>query len=293
MKGWVYVITNKAMPGLVKVGYSMKDPDLRAAELNNTGSPHRFVVDYETLVEEPRDVEQTVHGLLSGLRESKEWFHCSVEEAIAAIKSVVGSDAQVENFKHADRAKAEAIRQQKDSEERARRAAEEECRKREAILDSKREEIISRYEPFLKAALPDTTFWNYFAVVFVAVIVTLAILFPEMKESEMFILSTIGAFIIAPFIKSHLEEKAKESVSYKSILSKREAELEAVENERERLQRKRACSGAQITEPRYTSTPSLVEPRIKIRCTFCGESSEHADSHIVYCPRCKRSTWTR
>lgn len=68
MKGWVYVITNKAMPGLIKVGFSMKDPELRAAELNNTGSPHPYVVDYEVLVDEPHDVEQTVHGCLKKLQ---------------------------------------------------------------------------------------------------------------------------------------------------------------------------------------------------------------------------------
>lgn len=114
MKGWVYVITNKAMPGLIKVGYSMSDPELRAAELNHTGSPHPYDVDYEVLVDEPRDVEQTVHGRLRNQRERKEWFRCTSEEAIAAIKAVVGTKAQVENFKRADRAKAEAIKQQDD-----------------------------------------------------------------------------------------------------------------------------------------------------------------------------------
>ncbi|HPA47526.1 MAG TPA: GIY-YIG nuclease family protein [bacterium] len=49
MKGWVYIIANKAMPGLVKVGYSMKDPELRAAELNNTGSPHPYVLETEEI----------------------------------------------------------------------------------------------------------------------------------------------------------------------------------------------------------------------------------------------------
>ena len=27
LKGWIYVISNKALPGLVKVGYSTKDPN--------------------------------------------------------------------------------------------------------------------------------------------------------------------------------------------------------------------------------------------------------------------------
>ena len=46
MKGWVYVISNKAMPGIIKVGYSNKDPKERAAELG-TGAPHPYKVEYE------------------------------------------------------------------------------------------------------------------------------------------------------------------------------------------------------------------------------------------------------
>ena len=88
IRGWVYIITNKAMPGLVKVGFSTKDPVLRASELNHTGAPHPFEVAYDILVEEPRDVEQKVHDALREKREGKEWFRCSVEEAISAIGSV-------------------------------------------------------------------------------------------------------------------------------------------------------------------------------------------------------------
>jgi hypothetical protein len=88
IRGWVYIITNKAMPGLVKVGFSTKDPVLRASELNHTGAPHPFEVAFDILVEEPRDVEQKVHDTLREKREGKEWFRCSVEEAIYAIDSV-------------------------------------------------------------------------------------------------------------------------------------------------------------------------------------------------------------
>lgn len=223
------------MPGLVKVGYSTQDPELRAAELNHTGSPHPYVVDYEVLVEEPRNVEQTVHGRLRNQKEGKEWFRCSSEEAIAAIKAVVGTQAQVENYKRADRARAEAISQQREAEERSRRAAEEERRRKESILNSRHQEIIARYEPSLKAALPNTNFWAYFAGVFIALMIALAMFFPKMKDAGMFMLSTIGSFIITPFVKEHFQEKAKESAQYKSILSKRDAELEAVENERANL----------------------------------------------------------
>lgn len=53
MKGWVYIITNEAMPNLLKVGFSTKDPELRANELHTTGVPYRYVVEYEALVNEP------------------------------------------------------------------------------------------------------------------------------------------------------------------------------------------------------------------------------------------------
>jgi hypothetical protein len=85
MKGWVYVMSNKAMADLVKVGYSAKDPELRAKEFEHTGSPHRYVVEYELLIEEPRQVEQSTHRLLSSKHERKEWFRCSPEEAVATV----------------------------------------------------------------------------------------------------------------------------------------------------------------------------------------------------------------
>ena len=66
MKGWVYIISNPAMPGLVKVGHSTKDPELRARELNNTGTPHPYTVEYEMLIEDPFRVEQQTHNALRG-----------------------------------------------------------------------------------------------------------------------------------------------------------------------------------------------------------------------------------
>jgi len=86
MRGWVYIITNKSMPGLVKIGYSTKDPKLRAEELNHTGSPHPYTAVYDALVMHPYQIEQQVHKLLIDKKEGKEWFRCSISEAISAIK---------------------------------------------------------------------------------------------------------------------------------------------------------------------------------------------------------------
>ena len=43
--GWVYVLTNPAMPGLVKIGLTSRNPQVRAAELTQaTGVPAPFVI---------------------------------------------------------------------------------------------------------------------------------------------------------------------------------------------------------------------------------------------------------
>lgn len=86
IRGWVYVITNKAMPNLVKIGFSTKDPVLRALELAGSGSPHPFVVVFDVMVEGPRDVEQAAQKRLAHLKEGKEWFRCSIDDAIKAVR---------------------------------------------------------------------------------------------------------------------------------------------------------------------------------------------------------------
>lgn len=87
VRGWVYVITNKAMPGLVKVGYSTKDPVLRAGELDGTGMPHPYRVAFDALVAQPRDIEQSVHAKLRHVKEGKEWFRCDVALAVQEIRA--------------------------------------------------------------------------------------------------------------------------------------------------------------------------------------------------------------
>lgn len=90
VRGWIYVITNDSIGDVVKVGFSTKDPELRAAELNHTGVPLPYRVAFSALVVNPRDVEQSVHRYLVEKRKGKEWFRCGVSEAVTAIKQVLG-----------------------------------------------------------------------------------------------------------------------------------------------------------------------------------------------------------
>ena len=85
-RGWVYIIVNKAMKGLIKIGYSNKDPLFRAKELESTGTAHKYQVVYDALVREPYKVERNVHSQLEEFNEDKEWFNCSIRTAIESIR---------------------------------------------------------------------------------------------------------------------------------------------------------------------------------------------------------------
>lgn len=74
------------MPDLIKVGFSRKDPELRALELNNTGNPYPYKVEYDILVFDPIEVEKKAHNLLNSYHENKEWFKCSIQVGIKAIQ---------------------------------------------------------------------------------------------------------------------------------------------------------------------------------------------------------------
>jgi len=55
----VYVLTNSAMPGLVKIGYtSQDDANSRIAQLYTTGVPVPFTIEYACKVQNAEEVEK-------------------------------------------------------------------------------------------------------------------------------------------------------------------------------------------------------------------------------------------
>ncbi|MFI3188453.1 hypothetical protein BCS42_04710 [Crenothrix sp. D3] len=100
MRGWVYIITTKSMPNLLKVGFSTKDPELRAVELNNTGNPQSYEVRYDVLVNEPKDIEKKAHSILQNYHAKKEWFNCSIEIAITAIRRAATGNILLESCRY-------------------------------------------------------------------------------------------------------------------------------------------------------------------------------------------------
>lgn len=88
--GYLYVLANSAMPGLVKVGKTTRSPSERALELSSaTGLPTPFIVVYEEQFSDCGSAERFVHTILEnrGFRVSdgREFFNAPVNEIVRAI----------------------------------------------------------------------------------------------------------------------------------------------------------------------------------------------------------------
>ncbi|MBY6247591.1 GIY-YIG nuclease family protein [Citrobacter werkmanii] len=96
-KGWVYILSNPCMPGLLKVGMTTNSPYMRAKELSSsTGVPEKFVVEGAYFSDDPRGDESAIHSALNAHRinESREFFKCSLAEAHEACRSYCLCDAK-------------------------------------------------------------------------------------------------------------------------------------------------------------------------------------------------------
>lgn len=91
-QGYLYVLSNEAMPGLVKIGRTDRQPETRARELRTTGVPHPFKLEFSVRVLDSTFAERQVHRLLSerGARTSddREFFFLTLDEAIEAVQVV-------------------------------------------------------------------------------------------------------------------------------------------------------------------------------------------------------------
>ncbi|MGA9865426.1 MAG: GIY-YIG nuclease family protein [Acetobacteraceae bacterium] len=87
--GWVYVLTNPAMPGRVKIGCTSRTPEVRAARLSDkTAVPEPFAVAWAAAVTDHRAVESIVHDRLGRCRPNanREFFTCDVATARREIE---------------------------------------------------------------------------------------------------------------------------------------------------------------------------------------------------------------
>lgn len=95
--GSVYVMTNISMPGLVKIGRTSRDAEIRACELWQTGVPTPFDVYASISTFNCIQLEAYAHGSLQKHRvnRSREFFRIDPDDAVKAIKEWLSIQADL------------------------------------------------------------------------------------------------------------------------------------------------------------------------------------------------------
>jgi hypothetical protein len=84
----VYVLTNEAMPGLVKIGITNGDVATRLKQLDTTGTPLPFECFYAAEVKDAIVVERAIHRAFGDhrVRQNREFFKISPDKPKAIIE---------------------------------------------------------------------------------------------------------------------------------------------------------------------------------------------------------------
>ena len=88
-EGFVYILTNPAWKGWIKVGMAVDAED--RCNAYQTGSPYRdYVVQYKRFFKNRRSAEEKAHDLLSGIstESNGEWFKINKNDAKGIIKTI-------------------------------------------------------------------------------------------------------------------------------------------------------------------------------------------------------------
>jgi hypothetical protein len=92
----VYVISNPAMPGLVKIGFTaQEDAKARIEQLYSSGVPVPFKLEFACRVENAEEVERALHRAFAPNRinSKREFFQIEADQAIAILKLLHNEDA--------------------------------------------------------------------------------------------------------------------------------------------------------------------------------------------------------
>lgn len=88
---FVYILSNPALPGLLKIGYTSKKPNIRIKEVSSsTGVPVPFKLEFVYRTVNGQALEKAVHKYLEGYRvnNKKEFFQVSINTARQVITEI-------------------------------------------------------------------------------------------------------------------------------------------------------------------------------------------------------------
>ncbi len=93
-KGYIYVLINPSMKGIIKIGKTIRSSEKRAGELSNhTGVALNFYVAFEEFVSDCDVAEKIIHLVLQNYRvnPSREFFKIPLKKAIETISKAASA----------------------------------------------------------------------------------------------------------------------------------------------------------------------------------------------------------
>jgi hypothetical protein len=105
LDGIIYILTNEAMPGYVKVGKTTTSVEQRMRELDSTGLPLPFECFYAARVKDCNVAEKLLHDAFGDhrVRPRREFFRVSAERIASALKLAATEDVTPRDDVVADR----------------------------------------------------------------------------------------------------------------------------------------------------------------------------------------------
>jgi len=107
---FLYIASNQSLEGIVKIGFTRRNPSERMLELDTTGVPTPFDISFVACLEDAKNLESLVHQYLADcrIRNEREFFKINLREAINAVMAVVDIN-NIEIFFHKTDENAENI----------------------------------------------------------------------------------------------------------------------------------------------------------------------------------------
>ncbi|WP_064609866.1 GIY-YIG nuclease family protein [Photobacterium sp. J15] len=102
--GYVYILINESMPGLLKIGKTRRDSRSRARELYKTGVPTPYHVAFELFCDDYNHAEKAIHEELSDFRvnNNREFFRYPLDKAIKLLQTFAGNTSEEDAFSAID-----------------------------------------------------------------------------------------------------------------------------------------------------------------------------------------------
>lgn len=98
-QGYLYVLSNPAFKRLVKIGYTNREVQERVKELQSTGVPGQFKIEFYVKLKNAENLERIIHKELAQSRYSKEFFKISVKNSVKTIKNRIVTDrVEIQGF---------------------------------------------------------------------------------------------------------------------------------------------------------------------------------------------------